>query len=139
MSDAATTPKAEVMKGVIPYIDMRGRAGEAADFYGRAFGAQDLGRMPGQEPGRLMHCQIDINGGALMMTDHRDGAAEGGFGHLQLVVADGRAWWERAVAAGCTEVMPYQMQPWGDWWGLLRDPFGLGWAILEPGPANRAA
>ncbi len=139
MPDTATNqPDPSVMNGVIPYIDMRGQAGAAADFYIGAFGAIDIGRMPGQTPGRLMHCQVEINGGALMMTDHGEGAPQGGFGHLQLVVADGRAWWDRAIAAGCTEVMPFERQFWGDDWGLLRDPFGIQWAILQPGEENTA-
>ena len=63
---------ARTMRGVIPYIGMDGKAGEAADFYARAFAARDLGRMPGEDdPSRLMHCQVEINGGALMMTDMR--------------------------------------------------------------------
>jgi PhnB protein len=78
MSDAATSERTDgrVMRGVIPYLSLDRQAGEAADFYARAFGARDLGRMPDPEkPGRLMHVQIEINGGALMMTDHR---SEGG-------------------------------------------------------------
>jgi PhnB protein len=139
MTDTANpVPDPSVMKGVLPYIDMRGKAAEAADFYIKAFGAKDLGRMPGQTPGRLMHCQIEINCGAFMMTDHREGAPEGGFGHLQLVVLNGQEWWNRAIAAGCAEVMPYERRPWGDDWGLLRDPYGLNWAILQPGPQAMA-
>ncbi|MFN3937252.1 MAG: VOC family protein [Gemmobacter sp.] len=130
-------PDARTMQGVIPYLAMGGRSAEAADFYARAFGATDLGRMPDAEaPGRMMHVQVAINGGALMMTDHPGNgpgpATE--FGHLQLVVEDGRGWWDRAVAAGCSVVMPYERQFWGDDWGLLQDPFGLKWAILQPGP-----
>jgi PhnB protein len=141
MSDAATTtrPHADVMRGVIPYLNLAGRAAEAADFYARAFAAVDLGRMPDPErPGRHMHVQIEINGGALMMTDHGcEGAATApplASGHLQLVVGDGKAWWDRAIASGCTVVMPYERQQWGDDWGLLRDPFGIQWAVLQPGP-----
>lgn len=135
----ATRPDACVMRGVIPYLGLGGRASEAADFYARAFGATDLGRMPDPDkPGEQMHVQVEINGGALMMTDHRaEGAPEGpplARGHLQLVVDDGRAWWDRAVAAGCTVVMPYERQPWGDDWGLVLDPFGIHWAVLQPGP-----
>ena len=59
-------------------------------------------------------------------------AGEAGFGHLQLVVADGRAWWDRAVAAGCRVLAPYERQFWGDDWGLLEDPFGIKWAVLQP-------
>ena len=122
------------MQGVIPYLAMAGRAAEACDFYTRAFGAEDAGRMPRPdgEPG-LMHAQVAINGGMLMLTDHvgPNGASSLNFGHLQLVVNDGRVWWDRAIEAGCTEVLPYERQPWGDDWGLLRDPFGVSWAILE--------
>ena len=50
----------------------------------------------------------------------------------QLVVEDGDLWWNRAVEAGCTVVMPFEKMFWGDRWGLLADPFGLVWAIDEP-------
>jgi PhnB protein len=128
------------MRGVIPYLSLAGRAAEAADFYARAFAAVDLGRQPDPgHPGRFMHVQLAINGGCLMMTDHT-GCGEDGApqtvqhnGHLQLVVENGAAWWEHAVAAGCEVVQPYERQFWGDDWGLLRDPFGFHWAVLQAG------
>lgn len=131
-----------VMQGVIPYLAMNGKAGEAADFYARAFAAQDIGRMPLHDaPGKLMHAQVVINGGALMMTDYSESsdsdAPPMASGHLQLVVDDGRAWWDRAVAAGCTVVSQYEMQFWGDWWGLVADPFGIRWSVLQPGPQHQ--
>jgi PhnB protein len=130
---------ARTMQGVIPYIGMDGRAGEAADFYVRAFGARDLGRLPEQDdPGRLMHCQVEINGGALMMSDMRPADQPAvkpqGF-HLQLVVADGDLWWNRATEAGCKVVVPFERMFWGDRWGILEDPFGLLWSVDEPGEA----
>jgi PhnB protein len=137
-SSTQTRPDAAVMRGVIPYVGYGGRAEEALAFYARAFGATDLGRMPDAEkPGRLMHAQVEINGGAFMLTDM--GCEEGGQGgvgnmHMQLVVEDGRLWWDRALAAGCTVEMPYERQFWGDDWGLLVDPFGIRWAVLQPGP-----
>jgi PhnB protein len=142
MSDAPIPTDPAVMNGVIPYLAMAGRAAEACDFYVRAFGATELGRMafPDGTPG-LIHAQLEINGGALMMTDHSEygdgsdkAAQRGGFGHLQLVVADGHAWWDRAVAAGCRVLAPYERQFWGDDWGLLEDPFGVKWAVLQTGP-----
>lgn len=134
--DAQTRPAPEIMRGVIPYLGLDNRAGEAADFYAKAFGATELGRMPDADnPGRYMHVQIEVNGGALMMTDCcAPGEARvqpQGF-HLQLVVTDGDAWWDRAVAAGCAVVMPFERMFWGDRWGMLRDPFGIDWAINEP-------
>ena len=127
---------ARTMRGVIPYIGMNGKAGEAADFYVRAFAARDLGRMPGEDdPTRLMHCQVEINGGALMMTDMRtpdEPVREPQGFHLQLVVEDGDLWWNRAVAAGCTVTVPFEKMFWGDRWGLLTDPFGIMWSVDEP-------
>ncbi len=135
MAEPAPRPDPASMMGVIPYLIMGGRTAEALDFYARAFGAEEMGRMPDpSRPGSLMHAQTLIHGRALMMTDHgMDGAPpERNFGHLQLVVGNGDLWWNRAVAAGCTVVMPLEKQFWGDRFGLLIDPFGLKWGILEP-------
>ena len=133
---AHTRPEPSTMGGVIPYISLNGRASEAADFYLRAFGAREIGRMPDADnPGRLIHLHLEINGGGLMMTDHcgpGEAAKQPQGFSLQLVVADGDAWWKRALAAGCTVVMPFERMFWGDRWGMVRDPFGLDWGIDEP-------
>ena len=55
--------------------------------------------------------------------------------HLQIVVEDGDLWWNRAVEAGCTVVVPFEKMFWGDRWGLLTDPYGLSWSIDEPARA----
>ncbi len=138
-SPIPSNPDDRVMQGVIPYLAMHGSAGAAADFYARAFGATDIGRMPMQDaPDRFMHVQVEINGGALMMSDFDMSSAVEvpplTNGHLQLVLADGQTWWDRAIAAGCTIVAPYERQFWGDNWGLLQDPFGIKWSIMQPSP-----
>lgn len=137
MTAADTRPDPAVMRGPIAYLGLDGRAKEAADFYARAFGATPLGEFPDAEnPGRMMHVQVEINGGALMMTDcvapwEQAGARPRGI-NLMLVVEDGDAWWNRAVEAGCEVVMPFEKMFWGDRWGMLRDPFGIEWSIDEP-------
>ncbi len=135
------TIEERVMQGVIPYVGMNGQAAAAADFYVRAFAARDLGRVPSEEdPARLMHCQVEVNGGAVMMTDMRapgTPAVEPQGFHLQLVVWDGDLWWNRAIEAGCTVEVPFQKMFWGDRWGMMRDPFGIAWAVNEPGPQHR--
>lgn len=134
---SGSCPDPALMRGVIAYLSLDGRASEAVAFYARAFGAREFGRFADEEnPDRLMHVQIEINGGCLMMTDCRapwetDAPRPQGF-NLMLVVADGDAWWSRALAAGCTVVAPFERQFWGDRWGMLRDPFGIDWAIDEP-------
>lgn len=141
-ADQRYRPEDRIMQGVIPYICLAGQTGAAVDFYLKAFGATDIGRMPMDgRPGQYMHAQVEINGGALMLTDETGMSSVEGMGppmpngHLQLVVPDGQVWWDRAVAAGCSVVAPFERQFWGDTWGLLSDPFGMKWAVLTPDPA----
>ena len=125
------------MRGVIPYLGMNGRAGEAADFYVRAFGARDLGRLPDEDdPGRLMHCQLEINGGALMMTRlrrprrrrRRRRKASTCSSSSPTATPGGTARSRPAARSS----MPFERMFWGDRWGMLEDPFGIAWAIDEP-------
>jgi PhnB protein len=124
-----------LQRGVIPHLSVEG-AGEASAFYQRAFGAREITRMPAQDGKRLMHCHLELNGGPLMLAD---AFPEQGHGHqpshsvtMTLVVGDIDAWFNRAVDAGATVTMPVQRMFWGDRYGQLRDPFGVGWAINEP-------
>lgn len=123
------------LTGVIPYINVEGAA-EAMEFYKRAFGAEELTRMPADDGKRLMHGHLSINGGGVMVSDtfpEHGGDFQPSHSHtLQLIVEDGDAWWERAVAAGCTVVTPFQLMFWGDKWGQLRDPYNINWAINMP-------
>jgi uncharacterized glyoxalase superfamily protein PhnB len=129
-------PAGPPTSGVIPYLSMDG-ASEASAFYQKAFGAKEHARMHGQDGKRLMHCHLEINGGALMIADN---FPEMGFGPvqrsrsdtMQLVVNDGAMWWSRAIKAGCKETLPFNVAPWGDRYGQMIDPFGVTWAILEP-------
>ena len=111
-------------KGVVPYFHVEGAAG-AIDFYTRAFGAREVSRFAG-ENGKLMNAQLEINGGLIMIMD---AMPEHGFAALQpshsysmqLMVPDGRGWFDRAVAAGCTVRTPFQKMFWGDLWGQVVD------------------
>ena len=49
--------------------------------------------------------------------------------NLHLQVDDADRWFERAVAAGCTVVMPMELQFWGDRYGMVKDPYGVAWAF----------
>lgn len=122
--------------GVIPYLSIDG-ASEASAFYQKAFGAREVARMAGPDGKKLMHCQLEINGGALMLSDN---FPEMGLPPvqrspsytMQLVVAEGDSWWNRAVEAGCQQKLPFAVAPWGDKYGQLTDPFGVTWAINSP-------
>ena len=70
MTDALTqaNAKAGLEPGVIPYIVIE-RAAEAVAFYKQAFAAEEVGVMPAEDGKRLIHAQLTINGGSVMLND----------------------------------------------------------------------
>lgn len=131
---AAASP-ARTLGGVVPYLVLDG-ATKASEFYQRAFGATVVAQHPVDEKGRTMHIHLHINGTSVMLSDPYPD-----YGHplekpqafnLTLMVKDIDAWWERAVAAGATVVMPIEKMFWGDRYGQLRDPFGVLWSMNQP-------
>src|SRR3712207_5258385 len=118
--------------GVVPYLMVEGAAA-AIDFYKRAFRAEEVGGRAAMNDGRLMNARVDVNGGSIMLMDPMPehgypAATHNGF-NLHLQVDDADAWFDRAVAAGCTVVMPMALQFWGDRYGMVKDPFGVTWAF----------
>lgn len=121
--------------GVTPHLSVEG-ADAAIDFYKNAFAAEELAKHYHEDGKRLMHAHLAINGGTLMLNDIFD---EFGMSRtpspnyvMHLQVDDADAWWNRAVGAGCTVVMPIGDQFWGDRYGQLEDPFGVRWSIGAP-------
>ena len=138
MTDAAEQsqqPNVPAKGGLVTYLTVGGAA-KATEFYQRAFGAELAFMYPTDEQGRTMHIHLYVNGSSLMLGD---AYPEQGYAlekpqsfTLQLLVEDHDAWWNRAVDAGAEILMPPQVMFWGDRWGLLRDPFGVSWAVNAP-------
>ena len=130
-----TAANPPVLGGVAPYLGVS-NASKAADFYAKAFGASEVARLPPDEKGRYLHIHLVINGGSVMMSDaypeHGHPLREPAAFSVMLPVADVDAWYERAVKAGCTAIMPPADMFWGDRYGQLKDPFGVIWAINGP-------
>jgi PhnB protein len=124
--------------GVIPYLHLSD-ARSAVDLYKQAFDAKEIDRRT-VEDGRLMHCHLEINGGALMLSDAfpEYGMAlreiSGVTPHIASL--NPQEWWDRAVAAGLEIVHPMKVEFWGDMYGQLKDPFGVTWAIVGPARAE---
>jgi PhnB protein len=124
--------------GLTPHIAIADkRASEAIDFYIKAFGATENMRMPADDGVRLMHAHLTINGGSLMMHDEFPEYVENESGPpdgvtLHLSVDDADAWFNRAVAAGASIVMPLDNMFWGDRYAQVKDPFGHQWSIGGP-------
>ena len=129
------TQNPEVKGGAIPYLTVDG-AIKAAEFYKKAFAAETAAIHPADEKGRTMHAHVYINGGSVMLSDaypeHGHPLQAPASFNITLTVGDTDSWYDRAVAAGCTAVMPPQDMFWGDRYGQLKDPFGVLWAINGP-------
>lgn len=129
-----TRPIPEGYHSVTPYLCVKG-ATEALDFYGRAFGARTLMRMPGPD-GRVGHAEIQIGSSRLMLADEfpemgfLGPEARGGSPvHLHLYVEDVDALVDGALAAGAKLVRPIDDQFYGDRSGTVQDPFGHVWHV----------
>ena len=116
-------------------------ANAAIDFYVKAFGAVEVGRIPGPD-GKLIHGAVQIDGATVMLADDfpemSDGksmtpkALGGTPVTVHLTVTDVETRFQQAVDAGATVVMPLADQFWGDRYGMVRDPFGHQWSLGQP-------
>jgi PhnB protein len=125
-----------------PYLNFRDRAREALEFYQSVFGG-DL-RMStfkeynaSQDPAEddlIMHGQLQgEHGVALMASDLPAGMEykEPGSFSISLSGDDEavlRGWWDK-LAEGGTVSMPLNKAPWGDWFGMVVDRFGISWLV----------
>ena len=120
---------------VTPYLMVRG-ADRAIEFYKRAFGAEELMRMPGPDGKSIMHAEIKIGDSRIFLSEEfpemgcRSPQSLGGTASsLHLYIEDVDAAFKRAVAAGAQVKMPVGDMFWGDWFGKLIDPFGHEWGM----------
>jgi PhnB protein len=120
---------------VTPYITVKGAA-QAIDFYKRAFGAEEVERIPGPDGKSVMHAEVKIGDSIVMLSDELPQAGSrspqtlgGSTGYLFLYVSDVDAAFKRAVDAGAKGAMPPADMFWGDRFGKVADPFGHEWGL----------
>ena len=119
---------------VTPYLTVQGAA-KAIEFYKRAFGAHDEGRMDSPDGKRVIHAEIRIGDSIVMLSDefpqgNRSPQTLGGTtATVFLYVPDVDSAFQRAVDAGAKAIMPPADMFWGDRFGKLADPFGHEWAM----------
>ena len=120
---------------VTPYLIVDGAA-EAIRFYGEAFGATEVLRMPMGDGGKLAHAEVKIGDSHVMLADEfpdmgflgplkRGGATAS----LMVYVPDVDAAYAKAIAAGAGQEREPVDQFWGDRMGTLLDPFGHRWTL----------
>ena len=123
--------------GLIPHL-VCDPCADAIEFYKKAFGAEEVRRMPGPD-GRIMHAELRIGGKPLFLVDdfpeYCGGKSQSpkALGATPVTihrfVEDCDAAIQRAVDAGATVKMPPADMFWGDRYGVITDPFGHSWSI----------
>ena len=133
-----------------PYISFPGNAAEVMGYYRDAFGGtldvMTYGDMPPMEgmpftPPAEAVAHAQLEGGLLTLAGGDDlGEAsqplDSAVYSLMILpdsVEEGRALIEKLTSTGGTLEMPFEMAPWGDHYGQVRDRFGVMWQIDVPG------
>jgi uncharacterized glyoxalase superfamily protein PhnB len=118
-----------------PHLVVKG-ASQAIEFYKKAFGAEEIRRMPGPDGKSIMHAELKIGDSRLFLVDEfpemdcRGPQSIGGSPvTIHMYVDDVDAAFEEALSAGAQVRMPLADQFWGDRYGVLTDPFGHIWSI----------
>jgi PhnB protein len=108
----------------------------AIEFYGRAFGAEEVGERFTGPGGELIHAEVRIGDSVVMLTGESDEArSPRSAGTVTAILAtyweDVDAAWERALEAGAEVIYPLADQFYGERGGRLRDPFGHQWMLSQ--------
>jgi PhnB protein len=118
-----------------PHLVVKG-ASKAIEFYKKAFGAQEIGRLTAPDGKTVMHADLKIGDSHVFLADEfpemgcRGPESVGGTSvTIHMYVEDVDAAFNKAVAAGAQVRMPVSDMFWGDRYGVLADPFGHAWSI----------
>lgn len=142
------------MELVHVYLNFPGNAEEALHFYETVFGTRIAMKMtfgeapfvpnvPASAKNKLMHGQLPITESVhLMASDVIEGLGPeplkvGNNFHISIVAKD-KAEADRAFAAlseGGKVTMPIANAPWGPYFGMCVDRFGVRWMVSLPTPA----
>jgi PhnB protein len=129
-----------------PYLNFRGQAREALEFYHSVFGGEltvgsfaDFGMTDVSEVERdlVMHAQLDTPSGFTLMASDVPGYMEWDRGVNSFSVslsgrsgddAELRGYWQK-LSDGATIDEPLATAPWGATFGMLTDRFGIHWVV----------
>ena len=128
---------------VAPYLTVTPAAAAVA-FYATVFGARQKALMPSLDGLRIMHCELEINGGSVMLADMFPEFSQGARPPIPgepstMSVSlefptrkDVDDTFAKATQLGAKgEVQPTNTF-WGTRFAVLRDPFGHRWMLNGP-------
>ena len=131
----AVKPIPEGYHSITACMTVKG-AGKAIDFYKRAFGAEELLRVPGPDGLDVMHAELKIGDSRYFIADEMKEMGNlspetlgGSPSGIYLYVGDADAAFGKAVEAGAVVREPLRDMFWGDRCGTVCDPFGYDWTL----------
>jgi PhnB protein len=134
MTTSNVKPVEDGMHTVTAHLVVAGAA-DAIEWYKKAFGAEEIMRMPGPD-GRLWHASIRIGDSMVMLADEFPDygsvgpkALKGSPVTLHLSVDNVDEQFKRALDAGATVKMELADMFWGDRYAQVEDPFGHQWSM----------
>jgi PhnB protein len=130
-----------------PYVNLRGQAREALEFYQSVFGGDltistfgEFG-MEGAAADQVMHGQLNTpKGFTLMVSDAPEDMPGTEGSNITICLSgddvDDLTGYFHALAEGGRVTTPLEKQMWGDHYGALTDRFGVDWManIAVPQP-----
>lgn len=139
------------MAQVNTYLNFQGQTEEAFGFYAGTFGTEvtmlsrysDMpaagpGELPAEERNLVMHAELPIIGGHLLMATDMLGSmgqqTRIGNNTTLCLDVDSREEADRlydALSEGGSEASPMADMPWGAYWGVTLDRYGIRWMINQ--------
>jgi PhnB protein len=131
----AVKPIPEGYHSITPFLTVRG-ADRAIEFYRKAFGAKELGRMNCPDGKSVVHAELQVGDSRFFLGDEVPGMGcsspetlGGSPTGIYLYIRDVDETFRKAVAAGATVIRPLEDMFWGDRTGSVLDPFGHKWDL----------
>ena len=135
------------MKAVNSYLNFKGNAEEAFNFYKSVFGGEfalvmrfkdiaEAGKMPPEVQEKIMHIALPLKNGSVLMASDAVGYMGKQFteGNNYNICISPESMEEgeelfNDLSKGGKVGMNYEKQFWGAWHGQLTDKFGIHWMI----------
>lgn len=136
------------MASIHPYLNFMGNTEEVFNFYKSVFGGEfatvsrfsDMPEMsaslPDAEKSKIMHIALPINNNVMLMgTDALESQGHkvsNGTTISLAITPDSKEDGERifkALSAGGSVEMPYDKAPWGAWFAMFNDKYGIKWMV----------
>jgi PhnB protein len=132
-----------------PYLSFKDTARQAMEFYRSVFGGEltvsTFGENSGMgvdaaEQDRVMHAMLVAGSDLTLMgadtpTSMGEPSPNGSVSLSGDDVDTLRGYWDKLSGSG-TATMPLDQAPWGDWFGMCVDGFGVSWMVNIAGAST---